>query len=364
MLLIGNPTSRRTQMLRDALSRVGGALELVEWRQLLARPGRACELLTAQVCASHVWCKVETPGDDPTLDDLLIERGWRLMGAGAARPQALRHGELAHRRLRFAGFADALREISVPLAGLHLLNDIAGILLMCDKWACQQHLRAHGIDVPAALCELESFEIFDAAFPARDFPAVFLKSRYGSSAAGVIALRRHPDGRLVAYSSARLDESGAIGNHLGIKRYTQRTEIAALVDAVIAQGAYAERWQPKSSLPGARDSHYDLRVVAASGAARQRVARISRSPLTNLHLGNARAVPDWLSDIEVRTLEQAVARAAAAFPRSHNIGFDLCLAKGGACVFEANAFGDLLPDLHIDGRTTYDDQALLVSRDE
>lgn len=364
MLLIGNAASRRTQMLRDALTRAGLRLAVIDWRELLARPGRAGEVLTPEICASHVWCKIETPGDDAALDDLLIARGWQLAGAGSPQPHALRHGELAHRRFRFAGFADVLRELARPLSSLRLLNDLDEILLMCDKWACQRHLQAHGVEVPATLCEPESFEAFDAEYSARDFPAMFLKSRYGSSAAGVIALRRHPDGRMAAYSSARLDESGAIGNHLGITRYAQRGEIAALVDAVIAQGAYAEQWEPKATTPGARDSHYDLRVVAAGGEARQRIARISRSPLTNLHLGNARAVPDWLSDIEVRNLEHAVSHAAAAFPRSHNIGFDLCLAKRGACVFEANAFGDLLPELRFDGRTTYDDQALLVSRDE
>jgi hypothetical protein len=362
VLLIGNASSRRTVLLRDALSRVPVPLTVIEWRDLLAPGGLEASLGPAAL-AGHTWCKIETPGGENGLDDLLIERGWRLRGEPGPRPVPLAHGELAHREWRFAGFADVLRQIEAPLSGLRLLNAIDDILIMCDKPACQGRLRLHGVPVPEWLGMPASFDAFEATHAARDFPAVFVKSRFGSSAAGVIALRRHPDGRLAAYSSARL-ENGRLYNHLGIRRVTARNEVMALVDAVLAQGAYVERWQPKSPVPGARDSHYDLRVVSLAGEPRQRLARISRSPLTNLHLGNSRAAPDWLSDIQVRELEDVTSRAAAAFHRSHTVGFDIGLGARGASVFEANAFGDLLPGLTFAGLSTYDDQARLVSADE
>lgn len=362
MLLIGNGASRRTQLLREACVTAGARLEIVEWRDLLAATDAARLLITARMGA-HAWCKIETPGDDPALDALLIERGWRIDGCRGSRPRALAHGELGHRDLRFRGFAAALRALTGSLHGLHMLNDVEEILLMCDKWACQRHLISQGVPVPRLLAEVCTFEEFDARFPAREFPAVFIKSRYGSSAAGVVALRRHPDGRLAAYASARIDD-GAIFNHLGVLRYARRADIARLVDAIAAQGAYAERWTPKPAVPGSRDRHYDLRVVASGGRARQRIARISRTPMTNLHLGNARAAPDWLSEIQLGALEDLTARAAAAFPRSGSIGFDLTIGARDAHVFEANAFGDLLPGLRFDGLTTYEDQARLARRDE
>lgn len=363
MLLIGSTRGRRTEMLREALAASRLRLEVFEWSELLATP-EAIETLSRRAReGGHAWCKIETPGEDAVIDHALVVRGWKLSGADDPPPHRARHGELTHRHWRFAGFADVLREIARCVRGPRLLNDPDDILGMCDKWACQQHLREHGVPIAEPLGEVNTFGEFDAHFPARDYPAVFIKPRYGSSAAGVIALRRHPDGRVLAYSSARL-AAGAIHNHLTISRYARRAEIAELVDAVARQGAYAECWSPKARLPGDRHSQYDLRIVATSGEPRQRVARISRSPLTNLHLGNSRAAPEWLSDIELRTLEDITARAAAAFARSHSIGFDIGFNAGRACVFEANAFGDLLPGLRFAGLTTYEDQARLVSRDE
>jgi glutathione synthase/RimK-type ligase-like ATP-grasp enzyme len=366
VLLVGDASSRRAALLRAALESAGAPLTALTWRELLG--GQSPVPLRSELRAGHAWCKIDSPGEDAVVTDALIERGWRIAQAGDARPHPLRHGELAFQHWWFAGFADLVTALAGTLGSLRMLNAADEILLMCDKWACQRHLCERGIPVPELLGEVHSFEELDGRFPARSHPAVFIKARWGSSAAGVMALRRHPDGRMAGYSSARLDEAGVIYNHLRISRYTRRTAIAALVDALARQGAYAERWLPKPRLPGDRDACYDLRVVASCARARQRVARISRSPLTNLHLGNARAHPVWLRPSEVDALEETVERAAAAFPGSRCIGFDVCLLNRQAYILEANAFGDLLPGLRhpdgAEGTTTYEDQARLVSADE
>ena len=59
-------------------------------------------------------------------------------------------------------------------------------------------------------------------------------------------------------------------------------------------------------------------------------------------------------------LQAATVKAAAAFPASRMIGFDLIARGTRSWVLEANGFGDLLLDLRHDGRTTYEDQALLA----
>jgi hypothetical protein len=377
VLLIGNVHSRRTDLLRAALQAAGVPLAVIAWGDLLAEE-RCCERLSAAVLAGHAWCKLDSPGEDAQVTGALIARGWRLAGAPGPAPHPLRHGELAFQHWWFAGFADLVRALKSPLGSVQLLNAPDEILLMCDKWACQLHLRAHGIPIPELLGEVHSFAELDERLPARSYPALFIKARYGSSAAGVIALRRHPDGRMAAYSSARLDGEGAIYNHLRISRYAERGQIAALVDALAPQGAYAERWIPKPRFPAglqdglpmdrAHDACYDLRVVATFGRACQRVARISSSPMTNLHLGNERAQPEWLEDSERAALEATVERAARAFPGSRCIGFDAVLHGEEVHILEANAFGDLLPGLRHphgpQGSTTYEDQARLVMSDE
>lgn len=363
MLLIGSSASRRAALLRSAVNCHGGHLEVVEWRDLAGEEDVE-RLLPASLLARHVWCKFDPPGEDAATTHALIRRGWRLSGADCATPSAPRHGELTNEHWRFGGFADLLDRVQKRLGGLRLLNPVSDILLMCDKLACQQHLREHGVRVPELLGQMHSFADFDERFPAKLNPAVFIKARYGSSAAGVVALRRHPDGRMLAHSSARMDADGAIYNHLRVSRYERREEIKALVDALALQGAYAERWWPKPRAPIAKDASYDLRVVAHCGQARQRIARISCSPMSNLHLGNRRSAPHWLSASEVEALEQATIAAARRFQDSRCIGFDIGLRGTEAVVLEANAFGDLLPGLQFDGSTTYEDQAALVSADE
>ena len=364
MLLIGSVQGRRTALLRAALDAVGARLAVIEWRQLLTDDDSVEPQLRAAHAAGHVWCKIDPSGEDPGVTNALIERGWRLSGSDAPAPTPLRHGELAFQHWWFAGFADVLTRLSQSLGPLRSMNAAPDILAMCDKLACQRRLIERGVPVPHLIGEICTLGDLDERWPARQFPAVFFKARFGSSAAGVVALCRHPDGRIVAYTSARIDAEGRVYNHLKISRYTDRETIALLLEKLGAQGAYAERWAAKPRVPTDRTACYDLRVVAACGTARQRIARISRSPMTNLHLGNRRASPDWLTESQVTALEQITARAAGAFENSRCIGLDLSLRDGAACVLEANAFGDLLPGLRYRSSTTYDDQASWVSADE
>jgi hypothetical protein len=311
-----------------------------------------------------VWCKIDPPSDDPHTVDAFIQEGFRLSHADAAAPQPLRHGELAYMHWWYAGFMAALARLEHRLEGLRLFTPIKQIAQMCDKLACQRHLGNNNIDVPALLGEVTSLEAFEAQYPADEAPAVFIKSRYGSSAAGVLALRRHCDGRMRAYSSARLASDGALYSHLKISAYSRREEVRALVAALAVQGAYAERWIAKPRAPVAPNANYDLRVVAFCGRPRQRVARISRSPMTNLHLGNRRSAPHWFGAQQVEALERAVSQAASAFTPSLSIGFDVVLQASRAYVLEANAFGDLLPGLQFEGAGTFDDQVRRVRLDE
>jgi glutathione synthase/RimK-type ligase-like ATP-grasp enzyme len=364
VLLIGSAHGRRTTLLRTALQARGARLTVIEWRDLLMHEDSVEQELRTALTADHVWCKVDPPSEDAAVTEALIARGWRLAGSDGPTPQPLSYGELALQHWRFSGFADVMSRLERRLGTLQLMNPVHDILVMCDKLACQRHLQQHGVPVPELIGAVRSLGELDEHCPARRFPAVFVKARFGSSAAGVIALRRHPDGRVIAYTSARIDSNGRIFNHLKVSRYTQRESIALLFEKLAAQGAYAERWIPKPRVPADRSVCYDLRVIAACGKARQRVARISRSPMTNLHLGNRRASPDWLSDSQTLALEHATARAAGAFANSRCIGFDVSLHDSAFYIFEANAFGDLLPGLQYSSATTYEDQASWVSADE
>lgn len=364
MLLIGSASSRRSQLLQAAAHATGLRVSVIDWRDVLRDDASADAHIERALRDRHVWCKIDPPSDDSPTVDALIHEGFRVSNSDAAAPGPLRHGELASMHLWYAGFISVLTKLEQRLQGLRLFTPVDQIARMCDKLACQRHLTNNNVAVPALLGEVTSLEAFEARHSPEDAPAVFIKARYGSSAAGVVALRRHRDGRMRAYSSARLANDGALYSHLKISVYSQREQIRSLVDALAAQGAYAERWIAKPRAPVAPDANYDLRVVAFCGRPRQRIARISRSPMTNLHLGNRRSAPHWLGAQQVDAIEHVVSKAASAFAPSLSIGFDVVLQGSRACVLEANAFGDLLPGLEFEGAGTFDDQVRRVRVDE
>jgi hypothetical protein len=86
---------------------------------------------------------------------------------------------------------------------------------------------------------------------------------------------------------------------------------------------------------------------------------MSRSPFTNLHLGNKRgdlsAIIARLGEPAWRAALRTCERAAAVFPGSLHVDVDLLVVPEWKRhpVLEANAFGDLLPGVLCNGMDTY-----------
>ena len=361
MVLIGQPEHRRTHLLQAALrQRHLPPARVIDYAALLAEPQRLNELLSDDTAI-----KLDSPGESAALHDALLHHGWICRGEHGDPPAPLAHGELAHQQLWYAGFSDLLRALDRVAGDARWLNPPDDILRMCDKWRCQQELAAAGVAIPALLGTIDGYEHLRRLSKDSDCDRMFVKARYGSSAAGVFAYRRHRDGREMVYASTERVEDAhghRLFNTLTPQRYTDSREIAALIDALALQGMYAERWIAKPRAHGQPGHHFDLRVVAFNGEPRQRVARIADRPMTNLHLGNRRGDPHTLFDAaRMAAVENCIRSAAAVFPRSVNIGFDLIPGRERCHVLEANAFGDLLPGLQWNGTETWDDQAAWVA---
>lgn len=351
MLLLATAGSKRVRLMQAARAQLRlQPAQVLEWRDWLRQPA----LLDAAL-AHPGLLKIEPPGDDPAAHLLLLQAGCRLLGRAPVRVPD--HGELLAMDAWFAGFTSAMTTLALQLADLpqaRVLNAPADITLMTDKLACQHHLAAHGVPIPALLGAVESYEHLQSLLHAHDIDRVYLKPRYGSSASGVVAYRRNKAGQQQATTSATLHRTEGITRLMNSKRmarYESEHDIAALVDALAAQELYAEAWLNK---PRCGDSHYDLRVVTLAGQPTHRVARIGKQMMTNLHLDNRRGdAAGLLNAADLAALEAASAQAARAFPHSHVTGYDLVVRQGQAHVLEANAFGDLLPGLLWQGIDTY-----------
>lgn len=363
MFVVGHPQHRRVALLQQARARAGRpAATVVAYTDLLLDPHALRNAIGRQ---REVAIKIDSPGEDDDVTRGLVERGWRVLGRDGEVPRARLHGELLARDAWFAGFIDLLGVVERSLGEVapRWLNPPADIRAMGDKLACQQRFAAAGVAVPELLGTIHGYGDLQERLRGSGHDRVFVKARFGSSAAGVVAYRRHRDGREVLISSSALVREAGVArivNRLRLQRLDDSAAITALIDALARQGSYAEQWLPKPAVPGRRGLHYDLRVVVTDGRARQCIARMSATPMTNLHLGNRRACPTgWLAGSAMDAIERGAERAAAAFPHSACVGLDLVAQAGGVRVFEANAFGDLLPGVEREGCSTYDDQVAL-----
>ncbi len=343
LVVLGVASGKRIRLTQQARSQAGlPPAEVLEWRDWLAAPGRLGGLLE-RPCVF----KMEPPGDDPAVQARLLADG--CVVEGIAVPGPLEHGEIAVSGAWFKGLAQALKRLERQLAAMphvRVMNAPSEAVLMTDKLACQQHLARHKVPVPPLLGMVEGYDHLRALLDQHGLDRAFIKTRYGSSASGVVAYRRNRRGGEQATTSAQLVEGkgGArLYNSKRMSRYHLAADIRNLVDLLAGQQAYAEGWLPK---PRAGNGHYDIRVLTLAGHPAHRVARVGTRMMTNLHLDNRRAATESLLDpASLDALESVARQAAQAFPASHVIGLDLVAQRGEAHVLEANAFGDLLPGL-------------------
>ncbi len=104
-----------------------------------------------------------------------------------------------------------------------------------------------------------------------------------------------------------------------------------------------ERWYPKAAHNGYT---YDLRVVLQEQRIDYILARLSKGPITNLHLNNHPLSMEELNlpARTVESVEELCRMAADCFPGLRCAGIDILLEKGSLKprIIEMNAQGDLI----------------------
>lgn len=345
--VVGNPGHRRVTGFHAAAVAAGlPAPHLVTWEDVLR--GRELGFPAGPV-------RLDSPGEETAVHALLggPADATRVEGGGA----------------RHAAFLRALARVRAAVAsspGAWLVNEPGDVAVMFDKPRAHAVLAAAGVPVPAAVGgpgsgPVASYaELRDRMRAARE-PRVFVKPAHGSSASGVVALETSGS-RVQATTAVELVRTGGairLFNSLRIRKYRDEADVADLIDALCPDTVHVESWLPKLTLGG---HAVDLRVLVVAGRATHVVARGSRSPMTNLHLGNARAdVAEVRRAVGEDVWHEAMrtcVRAAGCFPRTLHVGVDLLFGvdRRRHAVGEVNAFGDLLPGVTHRGRDTWGEQ--------
>lgn len=367
VVLVGVPAGRRTELFQAALWRAGARAALVvSYTDLLE--GRA---FLPDLVRPGALLRIDSPGKDFETELALLKAGADAEDEEGCYARATREtlnaleferGRVHWPRQWYLGFRRALRLVEEQLLASHahrLMNSPAEIALMFDKPACRRRLGESGVPVPKGLGTVGSFDELREAMRAEGCARVFVKPAHGSSASCVVAYQT--DGaRHRASTTAEVVRRGGrtlLYNSRRIRSHRDAREIAVLIDELCRHRAHVEGWFPKAGIEGRT---FDLRVVVIAGKARHTVVRLSRHPLTNLHLLNGRGSPEAVASRmgeagwadAVQTCERVM---KVAFPRSLYAGIDLAVAPNfrGHSVLEVNAFGDLLHGVSHEGLDTY-----------
>lgn len=361
---IGNPENRRASLFSDGCRRCGFPDPVVlPWREVLRDGFPLTERL-----AGAASLRIESPGENFEVERQLIVLGsgasqvenvWPWISASAATALQEDHGRLRLQRQWFHGWLAALEKIDSAAreCGLPMMNAPSEIAQVFDKESTQTRLDAAGVPVARNLGICMGFEDLRWRMREAGLRRVFLKPCHSSSASGIIALETDGQDRWQATTSAVLSEHGTIHNSLKMTKLRDPSQIRRWVDAVCRERALAEQWIPKASIGGRT---YDLRILVIAGTAGHVVVRTSRSPITNLHLGNQRGNPEevraQLGEFKWAEAMKTAEAAAACFPGCHYLAVDLMVDSSlrRFVVAEVNAFGDLIPGVLWKGMTPWE----------
>jgi hypothetical protein len=313
--------------------------------------------------------RVESPGENFAVEKLLWAAGSdaaQAEGSPFLAGKQLRdlgedRGRILYPRQWYLGYLSSCARWFAAIDArpdCKLTSSHRDLRIIFDKASCTRVCSAAGLPVPAGLGTVAGWDDLVERVRRAGRERVFVKLAHGSSASGVAALYFHR-GAIEAITTAEMVRAAGeirLYNSLKIRRYNSIDDVRDLIDALAPHGLHVEEWLPKAAI-GRRV--FDMRILVVAGQPQQRVIRTSRTPLTNLHLGNRRgSFSDFaskVSDSKLASLYETCIGCSRLFSDSLHLGLDLLFTPGFRRHFllEVNAFGDLLPGVLHEGRDSY-----------
>jgi len=238
--------------------------------------------------------------------------------------------------LHYSHFLNKVQSIN----NTKFLNSPDQILRVMDKQALKHTVENAGIRTAQSFPGINSISDLREN---KQLNSVFIKPRFGSGAAGVVAYRRNlKTGDEIIYTTVRYSNM-QFYNNSKLRTVRDKYELETIVNYILQIGALVETWIPKASHAG---KTYDLRIVWQFDKIEYAVARLSSGTITNLHLGG-RSVDMaelGLSRETLHEIEVLCGNTMAQFPGLNSAGLDILLEKGSLkpYIIEVNGQGDLL----------------------
>lgn len=341
-VLLGNPGTKRTLYLEKGAEKVQVPMTFWDWKQFNDQhhvPGEYCG---GPWSGKEIFLKI----DPPVWDSCSLEELDSLTQEYEAQLKAL----------------ESLGE----RGRVWFLNRPQAIWQLLDKRECKSKLKTLGIPVTEALEEpMDGGESLLKAMEAHRVPQVFIKPVRGSGAAGIAAFRwQRKTGNMMLYTCGMEDpETGCLVNTKRLRCFTDRGQVMSFLDRLFQSDCIVERWYAKAQYQG---FSYDLRAVIQDGQMDFMLARLSKGPITNLHLNNHPLNASELN-LPLSVLEETAdlcRRAAEGYEGLRSVGIDILLENGSLRprIIEMNGQGDLIyQDIYHENRI-YRHQAEMMKR--
>jgi hypothetical protein len=358
-VIIGSAQDRRVQGFQQALELAGCAPATVvdylsDWQAVLPA------LLTPDT-----YLRIESPGSQlPVVRQLMLDgahaaeaSGFSTYSTKQIQDAELEHGEFIAPHQFYYGLRQRLRGLQelldqYPIAGC--LNHIPDILTFFDKQATHQRLAQQGISVPTALYDIQNYADLRERMQQAGLREVFIKTRFGSAASGIIALKTAGE-KVLARTTIEVAK-GRFFNTRRLQQISNESALASLVDSLCQWGVHCENWLPKARI---NNMNTDCRLIVVNGKPDFAVLRKSQTPITNLHLLNERANIEELThalpdDTWPQVLNTA-RKLAGLFPKSFHFAPDIAVHQDlqSHSVLEINAFGDFIQNIQHQGMNSY-----------
>ena len=370
-VIVGNPENRRVGLFQEALARQDvPPARVIRWLDL-ARGEDALDGLPDEPAI----VRIDSFGEDFDVTRELLRRGeddaraagvWTVPAAEIADHVYDRGRILAPRQEHF-GFLRVLADLERALADrphLRVYPAPRSIERLFDKRACARTFADAGVPIATPIREVTSTDDLRNAMRDGGVRRVFVKLTCGSSASCLALYEWDPEKPDDAWLFTSMEIAGdRFYNSLRPRRYRNSQAIEQVLSFLLREGSHVEEHLAKARLDG---KFFDTRMLVVAGEVPFTVVRKSPHPITNLHLGGVRGTTTELEELVpanvLREAKTSAARVFAAHDCLH-LGVDVMFTapegQGGErgmrhVVLEANAFGDLLPNLMCDGLSVYE----------
>lgn len=355
MLVIGNPENRRLGYFQDALQSLEQRpASVISWLDILQGRSNWQEQLNKAKLV-----RIESPGENFLVEQEILALG----GLEFAKDLPEEKGRIYFPGIWYQGFKNLLTQIKSQAPTSLWFNHPDDIICMFDKPKVKELNPEYCL---AACPNFESYDEFVDYAKSQAYPRFFIKLNYSSSASGVMAFEyNRKNGKAQAQTTIQLlrkQNQSCFYNSLKLKKYSNTDDLREIINFLFSQGAFVEPWVPKARH---ESSVFDLRILAINGKRHQTIARRSHTPITNLHLGNQRCSVDQLGlpAAKWQQIDQLVAQVMKNFPNTLYSGLDVLIPQNETrlpILLEANAFGDLLPNLLHQGYNSYQSELLAL----